>query len=790
MAAATSNEPGTDPMNTPEFPERPSNPRFNTLLSNIRDTVLVFLNAQLNDFFSSADNALLEFAEQTQSIAMQGRFFEAIAVIKKHQSAIEQRFRSAIHEGFEQFGTPPPSAERPALELSLIAHEDMEESVVTENLLLKSNDSYYMPLYALEQRLAVINHGHRIPLEHIPASPHHLVEAFRAALEPLLIDIKVKLVLYALFDKFVMRQLKSLYDEINDGLKEAGILPNLKPVFIKPTPAGRPATATDNEAQTDNPVAASHNAPAHTQPTGNQAQPSLGEELFGSILELMASRRQSITQPPPAVGASQQPVPPSQNTPPRVARSAHEQLLSALDSLHQNSQLPASGVLSDIEALPDIVVDTQLIQRLQQTLQGERAQIYAQVPPHQLNSIDTDTVELIGMLFEYMLNDPALPNLAKALLSHLHTPYLKLSLKDRQLLVDSEHPTRLLLDMLVEAGGQWVHENDNKRGIFPSMQTVVKRVLQEATENDNLFDELLDYFNTAMDEQRRKSNIIEERARATLKGREKFHLAKQRAAQEMKTRSEQIALPNSVVRFFTQTWNDRLMFILLRHAEGENSREWRNALQLADNLLGFFMPEASNTSAQKRKQTGSALKREIQDTLDAVGGPHLRYLDELFGYLQNPATLADWQAEQAQVKTARPSPQQPATVVSAEKSAPTPTSAGTKTADTATANGELSAREQDIIEKLKRVKFGTWFEFKTRSGSPQRFKLSWLSPLTSTCMFVDRAGMQADVKTIGVLASMMLNGQAKLIPRPKQQFVERALLAIKNTLQRSMEATD
>jgi hypothetical protein len=391
-----------------------------------------------------------------------------------------------------------------------------------------------------------------------------------------------------------------------------------------------------------------------------------------------------------------------------------------------------------------------------------------------------------------MLNDPLLPNLAKALLSHLHTPYLKLSLTDRQLLVDSEHPARLLLDMLVEAGGQWVYENDAKRGIFPHMQTVVDRVLQEFTDNDTLFPELLDYFNASMEEHRRKSNAIEQRAQESVKGRERLQTAKQRAAQEMKARSEQAPLPNAVLRFLTQAWNDRLVFVLLRHADGEESPEWGKALKLADDLVWLFDPKGAAASQQERKQAGAMIRQEIEKALDSLGGYHQSYIEELFDYLDDPASISHWQTQQAHRADAKSARQTSA--APAPGSLPPSTAAGDQAPEAASDENAKpdeapSSREQDIIKKLQNLKFGAWFEFKRTGAAPQRLKLSWLSPLTATCMFVDRAGIQAEVKTLSEIAKLMLSGQAKLIPRPKHQFVERALLAIKKTLQRSMEAT-
>ena len=43
-------------------------------------------------------------------------------------------------------------------------------------------------------------------------------------------------------------------------------------------------------------------------------------------------------------------------------------------------------------------------------------------------------IELVGMMFEYMLNDDEIPNVAKAELSRLHTPYLKVAIIDKPFL--------------------------------------------------------------------------------------------------------------------------------------------------------------------------------------------------------------------------------------------------------------------------------------------------------------------------------------------------------------------
>jgi hypothetical protein len=87
-----------------------------------------------------------------------------------------------------------------------------------------------------------------------------------------------------------------------------------------------------------------------------------------------------------------------------------------------------------------------------------------------------------------------------------------------------------------------------------------------------------------------------------------------------------------------------------------------------------------------------------------------------------------------------------------------------------------------MIEKLKSVNFGTWFEFSKENGTTQRAKLSWRSTITEKFMFVDQMGVKAAVISMYELADCMLNGKARIVKAEKKPFVDRALSAIHRML--------
>ena len=87
-----------------------------------------------------------------------------------------------------------------------------------------------------------------------------------------------------------------------------------------------------------------------------------------------------------------------------------------------------------------------------------------------------------------------------------------------------------------------------------------------------------------------------------------------------------------------------------------------------------------------------------------------------------------------------------------------------------------------MLERLKGIPFGTWFEFQKPGKPVRRAKLSWRSTITEKFMFVDQMGVKATVVSMHDLADCMINGSVRIITAEKKPFVDRALDAIHRML--------
>ena len=84
-----------------------------------------------------------------------------------------------------------------------------------------------------------------------------------------------------------------------------------------------------------------------------------------------------------------------------------------------------------------------------------------------------------------------------------------------------------------------------------------------------------------------------------------------------------------------------------------------------------------------------------------------------------------------------------------------------------------------MIERLKTLPFGTWFEFAVnQQGECVRRKLSWYSPITGHCLFVNQRGLRAEERNFEQLARDMLRGQVRFAATESESLVDRAWRAI------------
>ncbi|MHA6204371.1 DUF1631 domain-containing protein [Dyella soli] len=725
----------SEPSNIVSLSQRldPSSERGGALLNNVRDIAGRRLQILINGMFEHVDDALFDLAEKAENNAAQMHYFDGMREVRKRRPMVERSFLAQVSRDLSDFaanyrggaggqgGSVLPIG---SVELSLVADNELEESLAITSMIGKNETRLTRELFAVNQRLSVIYGGIQIEDSSNPVGPAVLSQAFRQAMRELSAEMRVKLIIYKLFDRYVLASLDELYQEINGELVRAGVLPQLRHDVAR---GGNAAKGGASAAPAGGETA---EAAFLAEDEG-----AASNELLQTLRALFSARRGGGDAGRMPVGAMQMP-------------SANE-LIGALSVLQSqaaiNQQLPlhASNALelaSEVQQLKE-----HLLSQIG-SLRGER--------PSQVSTIDEDTIDLVGMLFEFILEDRNLPTEMQVLLARLQIPYLKAAILDRKLFAHRQHPARRLLDNLADAAKGWSTESDRDHRLHDKIKSIVDRLLQDFDDDLTIFERLCVELQEFQDISRRRAELAEQRVAESTRGREKLEQARRRAAREILSRIDGHTLPPLIHGILSRAWANYLVLTILR--QGEESPEFRDALRFANDFIDSTKPARTLDERRALRQMLPGIERSLRRGLANVAFQESdidRLLAQLHTYYRHQLGEAVPEAEVQAVEesTSLPIPEsiQPIAESEAEldRSEPQPEPA-------------LDTPEMLLIAELKP---GTWLEFLSDPEAIERAKLSWISPMSGRYLFVNRRGLKVADYAPHELASALTGGTARVL---------------------------
>jgi hypothetical protein len=402
------------------------------------------------------------------------------------------------------------------------------------------------------------------------------------------------------------------------------------------------------------------------------------------------------------------------------------------------------------------------------SLRGER--------PSQVSTIDEDTIDLVGMLFEFILEDRNLPTEMQVLLARLQIPYLKAAILDRKLFAHRQHPARRLLDNLADAAKGWSAESDRDHRLHDKVKSIVDRLLQDFDDDLTIFERLCTELQEFQDISRRRAELAEQRVAESTRGREKLEQARRRAAREILSRIGDHSLPPLIHGILTRAWANYLVLTILR--QGEESPEFRDALRFTNDFIDSTKPARSLDERRALRQMLPGIERALRRGLANVAFQESdidRLLAQLHTYyrhqLGEPVPEAEVQAVEESTSLPIPDSIQPIVETEAElvRSEPEPAP---------------DTPEMLLVIELKP---GTWLEFVTGPETIERAKLSWISPMSGRYLFVNRRGLKVADYAPQELAAALAAGTARVLE--STALFDRALDAIVGRLSQPATAT-
>lgn len=688
-------------------------------------------------------------------------------LFKRNRQELERYYTGYIGEGFVKFKkktlrTDLGEINSGGAELSLVDNDELEEAIAISAMTQRVDADFAESIWALNQRLALLNDGEQVTEAGNPAAPIQFCESLRRALRLIPMSAKAKGLVYKSYEVRLPGLVRDVVEDINQYLKKAGVLPNLRytPPRKVTTQPPHPATSDAHSGTVGESVA------RQPMPDPNQSSTQYQSSLVQAIRNLqhsMSGRPQAhgsaLGQGPAnsLVGGGAAPVGGN-------VVITTDQLLAALQTLQgQSSGAVQSAPAGADQTLPSVSVQEvlqALAQQLQTTVGSEQGE--------QVSSADMHTIDLVGLVFEYMLKDENVPDSIKALLSYMHTPFLKLAFIDPGFFEQPEHPARLLLNNLAEAGTRWVgNDGTVQHDMYNKIKEIVDRVLRDFQNDVRVMTEALLEFNNYTKNIVRRQELLEKRATEKAQGEERLREVKVRVNDAVRERTNGKELPSAVLLFVLQPWSDYLSFTLLRY--GDKSDKWRSALSVVDDVLWAVEPKVEESDLIRQTALASSIIEDMQSGFDTIGYDTVKGR-KLIEAIDSLIEMAQ------QSKKAEPAPapmRDKLEKIAAEKAGQEP--------DHLT---DISSEEARVVESLKMIEFGTWFEFE----GGRRLKVAWYNARTSHYMLVDQMGRKVDVMSGLEIAREMMAKRAKIIAGSSKPFFERALENIFQKLNAQAEA--
>lgn len=734
-----------------------SSPQTRALKERLAELSGSRLVEALRQLLGQADDTLFKFVEQASG-SPDPEFLNAFKALRQHRASVERSFR---HSNEIAWGLVEDKSKDASLGglggLSLVDEDELEESLAESLAVANAERMMSSEAAALSRRLAIIDGLPETEAPSNPLSASQIAEAFKSAMKEVVdLPVSAKMIVFKLFDRHVLTMLPELLGEVNQAFVDAGVLPELRPVINKakdegsrlqvegqPTQGQGPGSAQSGSGNGNGGVAGSSASPVGAAPGGVSSSPAGMPGFAGPFVpwEAVQSLLSAHRDPAPMIMGPDGVEIPAPAVP-------MKDLIAAIEHLNQSvERLDSMEPLAFKKALQEMLVSRQ----------GKEHDHPETLGDHE------DAIDMIDLLFDFVMRDSDLPNQIKTILVRLQMPFLRIAVLEPQVFAEPTHPARTLLNLLSDAGKTWSEATDKQGELKKMIEETVERVLSEFERGSALFQELAQEFSSRWEAIKEKANRLEKRAAEAAVGKDKLERAREASIKAIINNLSGCVLPDRLRMGLHRAWAHYLTMTALR--EGEQSSAFRRATSLLVQVASISRSVKGSNPATNASRKGEVelLLGDWTKGLVAAGLP----ANEVETWR---TILADFCHDRLGVDvgpttkiTTAPTLMHEDLAASATKSAPP--------------DEKVSQEALDVVEALKN---GTWVHW-PKEG--MRAKLAWIGGFTGKLMFVDTRGNKAVETHKQVLAREIEQHMAVVLS--DAPLVEQALENIERKLTES-----
>ena len=648
----------------------------------------------------------------------------ALRELRRQRGQITRRYEEVVQAGFRNLRGASewfPVEGRPS-DMSLLSEEELEEQLAVEQLADSLVRLHGPGLEMASKRIAHISGREDLQAQDNPLAPAFLATALRNALGQSELIAGVRIVVFKFFERELGAVLGAAYERANTLMIAAGILPELRSV------------AKQQHAQPGTPV-----GPQDPQALQGQVQlptqvSAADQAMFGNLLGLLQGWRTAMG------GASAQADPSLEGSGSPVTKLGSNDLMSILSLMQQDmptNPLPQKQAGATHRSLAE--------QLRQEVAQNARKLGVAGDNLH-LDGLDEDAVDLVALLFDVLLDGPQFDSNIRRKIGRMLVPYVKVAVKDRRMFLFKEHPARRLLNTVAEACEGNHGEAPQEQALLNRVDYTIDRLVAEFNEDVAIFETLEQELRSYMAQHRKRFELAEKRATEAQHGRERLDLARSAVAAELMQHRGERELPPVMDEFLNRHVAHHMTQVMLR--DGHGSPRHEQAIQAVDRLLLAFDYAEVRSPLDELPTLPHAQFEAILSSSGCTGDSAQAAINSLQDALVRLSA-----GERAADNQTR----MPEQVILPESRAVEPE----PQLEVVAGNDHLDY-DAAMLDRMRKLQVGSWLQLATSADRVEPAKVSWISPISSRLLLVNRRGIRVLVASAEELAAMAKIGKVSL----------------------------
>lgn len=707
------------------------------LLAAVTAIIQRYMSQCVTQAFDTLDDSLFEFANSARTNNEQSCFFDAMREIRIKRRSVEDYAISTI----PLFIAEPKRvdillSQKQNLpnELTLLGETELEELVLIDSMSSKVRANFSGELLLSQQRLHNLYETYGFLAENRQTSvtvldPQVIFRILSQSCNSLEIDAKEKLLVL----KHIGLQLQDSYgsplESTNEFLADSGILPSLK---------FKSATHSPSESSEPSDLGHISTEPPVTKTDDHQSEVD-SQDTYTELQTLLAQARQA------------------------ELTNQQNSYAGGVGPSYVISESELLNMLSEIQTqrIPDNLTDgrAELID-LRQAFRSALSKGETSSKKKVIDPENEDAINLVSMLFEFILDDYNLSAPIQVLISRLQIPTLKVVIKDPSFFSKPTHPARRLLNALAKAGIGWSDASEKSRDkLYDQIHNIVRKILDDFTGDIALFTKLNDEFQNFLDREGRRTSIIEERTKEAEIGRIKTQKAQSIVKSTLKTIIGSQPIPEVAREILENGWA-RVMF--LSYLKNNKENRWIETTKVAEELIWCLAPHTAPTERERWTRIApsciKALKKGLQEVSYNASG-----LDDSLSQLKSVLAQSFKNPDTTQITTK-------------------PAASATRRQETSSQPDSPPSQDNPEFLIIRNMQVGDWIEFTLINGSRFRCKLSAKMEEPDCYIFVNRIGLKVVEKSRQELAADLANGRIAVLEQGL--LVDRALDAVVGNLRK------